>query len=180
MGNWRLGLLPPAEVWSCQGWQVPKMTWQFYKVVWAGAVIWGIRFFQAWSFQHGSWRGCWKPDYDLNLQEQARPSSAGIPIDFSTAVLQGCRGEQGDGNLTPVICTRHSCSQLSSPHWWGGMWGRYECSLWAGSLSGLVEENRELQLVTCWELHLKLPALLVLQAAAHNFCFQKANWSCWE
>lgn len=69
MGNWRLGLLPPAEVWSCQGWQVPRMTWQFYKVVWAGAVIWGFSFFQAWSFQHGSRRACWKSDYDLNLKQ---------------------------------------------------------------------------------------------------------------
>lgn len=58
---------------------------------------------RAWSIQSCSKRGFRKPDYDLH-PGCARPSSAGIPDDFSEAVSQGAvRGEEGVRNLAPGI-----------------------------------------------------------------------------
>lgn len=79
---------------------------------------------RAWSFQSCSKRGLRKPDYDLH-PEQARPSSAGIPADFSKAVSQGAVGdEEGDRNLAPGIHAGHSYT----PSHASGGWDHVLCS----------------------------------------------------
>lgn len=111
----------------------------------------------AWRFQSCSKRGFGKPDYNL-LPWSARPWSAGIPADFSEAMLQGdIRDEQGVRNLSPGIHAGHSYTPLDDSsrwdyvlcsHVWVYPWDWFCClRSW--------EKQGELLFLEIWELHLR-------------------------